>query len=92
MTPEEIQDIIIQKIQEEFPRFRLETVCDVADIVGSGWGWEPEYVQSMKNYVETSIEAIKLDEFIRMDEELYYKAEQQDPESIMDFYCNYIKH
>lgn len=87
---DEIQDHIVQKIQEEYPRLRLETVCDIADIAGGGWDWNPEYVGKMENYVETSIEIINIEDFKKMDEELYGKALMQDPESVMDFYLEYL--
>ena len=42
METEEIQDIIIEEITYEFPKLTIETVCDIADVIGQGWDWEEE--------------------------------------------------
>ena len=90
MTPEEVQDTIVETINQEFPTLRLETVCDIADIVGDGWDWKEEHLPQMKKYVQNRIGIYTKEEFITIDDELYEKNKKlfQDHEDmIMDGYC-----
>lgn len=90
MTPEEVQDKIVELIQYEYPRLRLETVCDIADVVGEGWEWDEECLPSMEKYVKNGIGIYTKEEFITMDDELYEKAQKQyedNPDMVMDMYC-----
>lgn len=76
MESDEVQDTIVDYISREFPRLTLESVCDIADIVGEGWEWDEEFVPHMEKYITNSIGIYTKDEFIQMDEDLYRKAEE----------------
>ena len=90
MNVEEVQDIIVQELQHEFPRLTLETICDIADIIGNGWDWEEESLPYMKKYIQTGIGLYDEKEFISCDDELYEKS-LKDKEMVMDTYIGLLQ-
>lgn len=93
MDSEEVQDLIIGLITYEFPTLRIETVCDIADIVGDGWDWREEYLPQMEKYVQNNIAIYSKEEFVELDEGLYDKAlelHQDNQDMVMDSYCEIL--
>lgn len=90
METEEVQDIIVEEITYEFPRLTVETVCDIADVVGQGWDWEEELIPSMKKYIKNGIGIYSKQEFIDCDDELYDDSDKDMDifiENLQSKYC-----
>ena len=90
MEIEDIQDIIMQELQYEFPRLTLETIGEIADIIGDGWDWKEELIPYMKKYIRTGIGIYNKKEFISCDDELYEKS-LKDKEMVMDTYIEFLQ-
>lgn len=71
MNATEVQDTIMEELIYEFPRLTMETVSEIADVVGEGWDWKEELIPNMKKYIMQGIGVYNKAEFIDCDDELY---------------------
>ena len=71
MNREEVQDIIFEELQYEFPRLTIETIHEIMEVVGNGWDWEERFLPNMRKYIQNKICIFTKEELIDFGDELY---------------------
>lgn len=91
MEAEIVEQIILNHIENEFPKLSFETVSEIMEVVGNGWEFKESNIQYMKKYIDNRITTHSRNEFINKDLDLYHKACEcypNDNNMVMDKYCS----